>query len=200
LIHNFPSSIFVFNPEGSMSRTLKFAALALLGLGLSAQAQAGLSAKPKDASQSDRMVSWGYRYVAKDSAKGALKYFEKAVKADKGNAQAWQALGDAYAALGKDKKAQDAYEKGSTQAGSNIDAAKYQRASRYSAQAFGYLAKDNYTAAVHYFKAALADAPDYSHAQAGLDEISARAAKGDKGAANSEVKGDEKDMDSDDGN
>lgn len=176
-----------------MKHGIKTAALAVLALGLASGAQAALSAKPKDAAQSDRMVSNGYRLVAKDKSKAALKLFEKAVKLDKGNAQAWQALGDAFAAIGKDAKAQDAYEKGGVKAGGDNDAAAYQKAARYCGQAYGYLAKGNYTGAEHYFKAALQLAPAYTHAKAGLDEIAARGKAGDQGDANAAVSGDDKD-------
>jgi Tfp pilus assembly protein PilF len=154
-------------------RGTKGLALALAMVGLSSGAWAGHAAGAKDAWQSDRMVSDGYRYMAHDQAKKAVKFFEKAVKADKTNGEAWQALGAAYTALGKDDKAQEAYSDGGVKAGPEVDANNMCRAARYSGQAYSYLAKGNEASARHYFKAALALVPTYSHAKAGLAIIGA---------------------------
>jgi Tfp pilus assembly protein PilF len=154
-------------------RGTKGLAVVLALVGLSSVAWAGHKVGPKDAWQSDRMLSNGYRYVAHDQAKKAVKFFEKAVKADKTNAEAWQALGAAYTAMGEDGKAQDAYSDGGVKPGPTVDANQMCRAARYSGQAYSYLAKGNEAGARHYFKAALALIPGYSHAKAGLNTIGA---------------------------
>jgi Tfp pilus assembly protein PilF len=143
--------------------------LSLIGLvALSAGLLAG-GVKPKNAAQSDRFVSNGYRYMVRGGAKKSLKFFQKAVKFDETNAQAWAALADAYSQLGKDDDAADALDKAGLKAlpkGQNYSALT--TAARYSGQGYGFLTKGDGERAAHYFKAALKLAPGYAHAKAGL--------------------------------
>jgi Tfp pilus assembly protein PilF len=150
------------------------------------------AAKPKDAWQSDRMVSNGYRYLARDGAKKALKLFQKATKYDSGNQQAWVALAAAYQALGKDDDAADALATAGVKALPSTDLSVLSRVARYSGQGYMYLAKGNYSGAAHYFKAALKEDPTYAHAKAGLAAVKAGGKGGDD-----DFKDDGKDQDDD---
>jgi tetratricopeptide (TPR) repeat protein len=143
-----------------------------MGLLALAFVSAGLLAggvKPKNAAQSDRFVSNGYRYMVRGGAKKSLKFFQKAVKFDETNVQAWAALADAYTQLGKADDAADALDKAGLKAvpkGQNYS--QLTTAARYSAQGYNLLVKGDEARAAHYFKAALTLQPGYAHAKAGL--------------------------------
>jgi len=162
-----------------------------LGLALAlllAPAGAGAGSKKvewKKQAASERLVSNAYRYLGADQAKKALKFLEKAAKTAE-NASAYEALGECWNALGKDKKAQEAWDKadklnggrGSAdfRGGDKADQAVQNGAvaSKLSYQGYAWAAKGDYKYAVELFKKAVAADPQYWNAQAGLDAIAAK--------------------------
>jgi tetratricopeptide (TPR) repeat protein len=160
---------------------------ALLGLAGQAVAHSRGGDWRKEA-MSDSLSYHGYKELEADKAKAGLKFFEKATKVDSENASAFEGLGDTWAALGKDDKAQDAWSKAD-----NLDGGKTTRtqsvrvgsdgsltdqsiqnseaASDYSAHAYTAASRGDYRYAVELFKKALGVDKYYWHARKGLDVI-----------------------------
>jgi tetratricopeptide (TPR) repeat protein len=142
----------------------------------------------KKAAMSDDLSYHGYKEIEADKAKAALKFFEKAAKVAPENASAFEGLGDTWAALGKDDKAQDAWSKADDLDGGKTTQTQSVRvgsdgsltdqglqnaeaASDYSAHAYNAAARGDYQYAVELFKKALHVDRYYWHARKGLDLI-----------------------------